>query len=192
MSKSNRKDEVQDDITPSIELIPMPITGKTKIGSHEEVDAKTGEIVVNPNTGKPKIINDYDFAVVTVNVPVRIVDMVEFYGLDRLCKLAKAHEIVLLGNITRATLPDSKGKPQIEKNAIAQKAIGDDYPVCLDAKIKVPGAKRVSAKIKTAIEARATAMAFMEALPDINKPFDQWAESTKEKFNKMYPMPSAE
>ncbi len=154
------------------------VTGKTKISSHEET---------NPETGEVTTVNDYDFALVNVEVPVNMADNVEFYTHDRLCKLARAHEIVLLGNLIRSTLADSKGKDQNEKNAIAQAVIGDNYPVCLDARIKTPGTARVPAKIKRAIEARQTALTTIEGM--LKKPYDKWSVKSQEDFNATYPIP---
>lgn len=161
-----------------MEMLTITVTGKTKIGSHEETDPKTNEV---------STVNDYDFATVNVEVPADMADNVDFYGSERLSKLARAHEIVLLGNLVRSTLEGSKGKEQDEKNAIAQAAIGDNYPACLDARIKAPGAKRVPAKVKRAIEARQTALTLAEGL--LKKPFDKWSEKSQEEFNITYPIP---
>lgn len=159
-----------------MEMTTITVTGKTKVGSHEETD---------PNTGEVTTVNDYDYAVVNIEVPADSVDNAEFYGGDRLCKLARAHEIVLLGNSVRSTLSGSKGKDQDEKNAIAQTVIGDNYPLCLDARIKTPGTARVPAKIKRAIEARQTALSMMEGL--LKKPFDKWSEKAQAEFDTTYP-----
>jgi hypothetical protein len=158
----------------------ISVTGKTKVGSHVEKD----------KDGTDKTVNDYDFAVANVEVPESNEDVIAFYGIDRLCDLARAHEIVLLGNLVRSTLSDSKGKTQDEKNAIAQAAIGNDYPKCLDARIKTPGAKRVPAGVKRAIEARATALTMMEGM--LKKPFRKWSEVSQNEFNTTYPVPTAE
>lgn len=164
-------------IDTKIETKSISVTGKTKRGSHVEKD-KCGQDVT---------VNDYDFATVKVNIPANNADSVEFYGLERLCNLAQAHEIVLLGNLIRGTLGESKGLPQDEKNAIAQKAIGNDYPKCLDARIKVPGAPRVSAKVKRAMEERQTALTYNEKI--LEKPYDKWKPTTQQLFNETYPIP---
>jgi len=171
MSKVNQE-------TAAIETTPIQVKGQTKVGSHLEKDTKTLQDVT---------VNDYDFAVISVDVPAKNEDVLAFYGLDRLCKLARAHEIVLLGNLVRSTLSDSKGKTQDEKNAIAQSVIGNDYPKCLDAKIKAPGAKRVPAAVKRAIEARATALTMMEGM--LKKPYTKWSEKSQNEFNATYPVP---
>ena len=169
----------QDEETAVIETVAIQVKGQTKIGSHKEKEKDGTDITVN----------DYNYAIVNVAVPARNADVIEFYGLDRLCKLARAHEIVFLGNLTRSTLSDSNGKTQEEKNAIAQKVIGNDYPKCLDARIKTPGAKRISAGVKRAIEARATALTMMEGM--LKKPFEKWSETSQNEFDATYPVPTA-
>lgn len=159
-----------------MEMIKLEICGKTKIGSHTEI-VKDGK-----NDGQEIVVNNYDTATITVEVPKSTLDNEEFYGPVRYAALARNHEIVLLANTVRASLAESAGKPQDEKNAIAQKAVAN-FPACLDPKPRTPGA----AKKTKAQKDRAKALEFMETSA-IGKPFDRWSVKAREAFDLQYPV----
>lgn len=158
-----------------MKMIKLEICGKTKTGSHEET------IQSGKDKGQVIFVNDYDTATITVEVPESIDDNLNFYGGPRYAALARNHEIVLLANAVRATLAESAGKPQDEKDALAQAAV-KNYPACLDPKPRTPGA----AKKTKAEKERAKALTMMEAM--LKKAYDKWSGTAKEEFDRTYPV----